>query len=38
MAVETTGSPEESVTRTMGGAFGLGGPGGLRSEWAISRL
>lgn len=38
MAVETTGSPGESVTRTMGGTFGLGGPWGLRSEWEISIL
>lgn len=38
MDVEMTGSPGESVTRTMGGAFGLGGPWGLRNEWKTSRL
>ena len=38
MDVEMMGSPGKSVTRTLGGAFGLGGPWGLRSEWEISRL
>ena len=38
MDVEITGSPGESVTRTMGGEFGLGGPWGLRNEWKTSRL
>lgn len=38
MDVEMMGSPGESVTRTMGGTFGLGGPRGLRNEWKTSRL